>query len=291
MRYEEPVYRPPSEAESLLIQATIGCPHNKCTFCGMYKGKRFRVRKVEEIKDDLRAAREFYGDGAVRSVFFPDANTIIMRTPQLVEILACTRELFPHLDRVTSYGSAKFVIRKTPGEWREIRAAGLTRVHKGLETGDGILLERLKKGATPDEMVEAGRRLKDAGIELSEYLLVGIGGAGRSREHALESARVLNAIDPHFIRLRTWVPVPSAPLYRDYADGTFRLLDPYDALRETRLLLENLQVSSWFLSDHISNFMNLDGRLPQAKEKMLTQIDEALKLPREFFREAIIHHL
>jgi radical SAM superfamily enzyme YgiQ (UPF0313 family) len=290
MRYEEPVYRPPSEAGSLLIQATIGCPHNKCTFCGMYKGKKFHIRKVEDIMEDLKAARDFYGEG-VRTLFFPDGNTIIMRTAQLVEVFKYARELFPGLERITSYGSAKFMIRKSPEEWKELREAGLSRIHAGIETGDAVLLEKLKKGATPEQMVEAGRLVKDADIELSEYILVGIGGSERSREHALGSAYVLNQINPDFIRLRTWVPVPAAPLYEEYKNGLFKLLDPYDALREIKLLLENLEVTSWFLSDHVSNFANLNGRLPGAKEKLLTQIEEALSMPRECFRDQIIHHL
>jgi radical SAM superfamily enzyme YgiQ (UPF0313 family) len=291
MRYEEPVYRPPSEAGSLLIQATLGCPHNKCTFCGMYKGKKFRIRKVEDIKEDLQAARDFYGADNVRTVFFPDGNTIIMRTPQLVDIFSYTRELFPKLERITSYGSAKFIIRKSPDEWKELSEAGLRRIHAGIESGDAVLLEKLKKGATPEQMIEAGRRVKDAGLELSEYILVGIGGLDRTKEHALESARVLNAIDPDFIRLRTWVPVPAAPLYEDYKSGEFKLLDPYASLKETRLLLEKLEVNSWFLSDHVSNFANLNGKLPGAKENLISTIDEALKLPLESFRDQIIYHL
>jgi radical SAM superfamily enzyme YgiQ (UPF0313 family) len=290
MRYEEPVYRPPSEAASLLIQATIGCPHNKCTFCGMYKGKRFRIRRVSEIKEDLNAAREFYGAG-VRSLFLPDANTIFMKTSQLVEVLQFARELFPSLDRITVYGSGKFIRLKSLDELKTLRAAGLSRIHAGLESGDDVLLARLRKGATANEMIEAGLKVKEAGIELSEYILIGIGGLERTKEHALQSARVLNAIDPHFIRLRTWVPVPSAPLYKDYASGKFKLLSPYEALKETRLLIENLSVSSYLASDHISNFINLNGRLPQAKDEFLASIDESLKLPREMFRDEIIYQL
>ena len=290
MRYEEPVYRPPSEAASLLIQATIGCPHNKCTFCGMYKGKRFRIRRVEEIKEDLRMAREFYGRG-VRSLFLPDANTIFMKTSQLIEILQYARELFPSLERITVYGSAKFIKLKSLDELRSLHAAGLSRIHAGIETGDDVLLARLRKGATASEMIEAGLKVKEAGIELSEYILIGIGGLERTREHAVESAKVLSAIDPHFIRFRTWVPVPSAPLYKDYASGRFKLLSPYEALAETRLLIENLNVTSYLASDHISNFVNLNGRLPQAKDDFLAAIDKALKLPREMFRDEIIYQL
>jgi radical SAM superfamily enzyme YgiQ (UPF0313 family) len=290
MRYEEPVYRPPSEAASLLIQATIGCPHNKCTFCGMYKGKRFRIRRVEEIKEDLQTAREFHGPG-VRSLFLPDANTIFMKTSQLIEILRCARELFPRLERITVYGSAKFIKLKSLEELKSLCAAGLSRIHAGIETGDDVLLARLQKGATATEMVEAGIKVKEAGIELSEYILIGIGGQERTKEHALQSARVLNAIDPHFIRLRTWVPVPTAPLYKDYSSGKFKLLSPYEALNETRLLIENLTVTSYLASDHISNFVNLNGRLPEAKQDFLSAIDQALKLPREMFRDEIIYQL
>jgi len=291
MRYEEPVYRPPSEAGSLLIQATLGCPHNKCTFCGMYKGKKFRIRKVEVIKEDLRLARDFYGAENVRTVFFPDGNTIIMRTSQLVEIFDYTRELFPNLERITSYGSAKYIIKKSPEEWKLLYDAGLRRIHVGIETGDSVLLEKIRKGATPEEMIKAGKLVKDAGLELSEYILVGIGGRERWREHALGSAKVLNAIDPDFIRLRTWVPVPAAPLYEEYKSGDFELLGPYEALGEEKLLIENLEVTSWLLSDHISNFANLNGRLPGAKEKLLARIEEALKRPRGDFRDQIINHL
>ncbi|MFH1422160.1 MAG: radical SAM protein, partial [Planctomycetota bacterium] len=179
MRYEEPVYRPPSEAASLLIQATIGCPHNKCTFCGMYKGKRFRIRRVSEIKKDLDMAREFYGTD-VRTLFLPDGNTIFMKTKDLIEILQYAGKLFPKLTRITVYGSAKFLNLKSVDDFKSLREAGLSRIHAGIETGDDVLLSKLKKGATAEQMIEAGRKVKAAGIELSEYILVGIGGRERT---------------------------------------------------------------------------------------------------------------
>lgn len=275
MRYHEPLYRPPSEANSLLIQATIGCPHNRCTFCGMYKGIRFRIRQVQEIKEDLEMARQYYGEG-VRTLFFPDGNTICMKTDQLVEIFGYARALFPRLERITVYGSARFLLLKSPAELRALHEAGLKRIHAGMESGDDETLRRIRKGATSDGMIEAGRRVKEAGIELSEYILVGIGGRDRWQEHALNSARALNAINPHFIRLRTLVPVPNAPLYQDYLRGDFQLPSPHEALREIRLLVEELDVSSLLVSDHVSNYLNIQGTLPAEKQRILDDIDAGL---------------
>lgn len=290
MRYEEPLYRPPSEAESLLIQATIGCPHNKCTFCGMYKSKRFRIRRVEEILEDIAVARSLYGE-YVSSVFLPDGNTIIMRNEQLCELLRSIRFSFPYLKRITTYGSAKFIVRKKERELEELREAGLTRVHTGIESGDAVTLERIRKGVTPDELIKAGLSVKGAGMELSEYIMIGIAGVRRSKVHAEESACVINAIEPHFVRIRTYVPVPNTPLWDEYIDGEFRLLDPYEALYEMRMLVERIECRTRFITDHISNYIYLDGYLPQDREKILKMIDRSLKLPREAFREGLISRL
>ncbi|MFH1230376.1 MAG: radical SAM protein [Planctomycetota bacterium] len=331
MRYEEPVYRPPSEADSLLIQATIGCPHNKCTFCGMYKGKKFRIRPVSEIKEDILLAKKFYGNAVVgcspfllpcafgrsasgvKSIFFPDGNTIIMKVAQLEEIFSFSHQTFPNLNRITLYASAKFLKFKSVEDLKRLKTAGLKRLHKGLESGNDEVLKRIQKGADSKLMIETGKSVKSSGIELSEYVLVGIGGKELWQEHAIDTANVLNAINPDFIRLRTWVPVPNAPLtqwvmpmderraYQDYQTcppkhrrrrgGKFQLLSPYEALKETRLLLETLKVTSLFLSDHISNFVNISGQLPRDKQSMLDRIDRALKLDESSFRPTIIEHL
>ena len=290
MRYEDPIYRPPSEADSLLIQATIGCPHNKCSFCGMYKGKKFHIRPVAEIKEDILSARKFYGD-AFDSAFFPDGNTIIMKTAQLEEIFTFARRTFPNLKRITLYASAKFLKLKSLENLKRLKTAGLNRLHQGLESGNDQILRRIQKGADSKLMIETGQRVKDAGIELSKYVLVGIGGRELWQEHAKDTAKVLNAINPDFIRLRTWVPVPAAPLYKDYQNGKFQLLSPHEALKETRLLLENLNGSSLFLSDHISNFVNISGHLPRDKQSMIDKIDRALKTDESSFRSDIIENL
>lgn len=290
MRYEEPIYRPPSEADSLLIQASIGCPHNKCTFCGMYKEKKFRIRPASEIKEDILLAKKCYGN-TVESIFFPDGNTIIMKVAQLEEIFKFSHQTFPNLKRITLYASAKFLKFKSLEDLKRLKTAGLNRLHKGLESGNDEVLKHIQKGADAKLMKETGKRVKDAGIELSEYVLIGIGGKKLWQEHARDTANVLNAINPDFIRLRTWVPVPVAPLYKDYRSGEFQLLSPYEALKETHLLLENLEVTSLFLSDHISNFVNISGHLPRDKENMLAKINSALQCDENSFRPAIIENL
>ncbi len=291
MRYEGTVYRPPSEAYSLLIQASIGCPHNKCTFCNMYKKTKFRLRTVEEIKEDLAAAREYYGE-YIESLFFPDGNTIVMKTERLVEILNYARQLFPHLQRITVYGSARFVDRKSAEELRQLKAAGLSRVHTGMESGDDVTLERIKKGTTCDQIISAGLKLKQAGIEVSEYYLTGIGGLERSREHAVNSARVLSAFSPDFIRIRTLVPYPGTPLYEEYHQGNFTLLTPHQALQELHWLVENLECDgSMLLSDHVANYWNIQGKLPEDKNKMLASIDHALSLDKSHFRPSHLSRL
>lgn len=291
MRYEGTVYRPPSEANSLLIQATIGCPHNKCTFCAMYKDTKFRIRPVEEIKEDLLAARKYYGD-IVESVFFPDGNTIIMKTDQLVEIFSYTHELFPRLKRITVYGSARFVDKKSEKDLLRLREAGLTRVHTGMESGDDTVLAKICKGTNSEQIVSAGLKLKAAGIEVSEYYLVGIGGKDLSTQHALNSAKTLNLFSPEFIRLRTYVPIPFTPLFDDYKTGSFKLLSPHEALREIRILIQNLVCEgSILLSDHVSNYWNVHGSLPHDKEKMLKEIDHALTMDEDNFRAPHIGRL
>ncbi|HWQ61429.1 MAG TPA: radical SAM protein, partial [Negativicutes bacterium] len=290
MRYEGMVYRPPSEAGSLLIQCTIGCPHNKCTFCPMYKGTAFRIRPVADIREDLRLAQQYYGE-SVETIFLPDGNTVLMKTDQLAEILRYAHELFPRLRRITSYGSARFIALKSAAELQQLREAGLTRIHSGMESGDDVVLAHICKGATAAEIIDAGLKVKAAGMELSEYVLIGIGGRERSREHATASAAVLNAINPDFIRLRTYIPMPGTPLYDEYRRGQFGLLSPHEALRETALFIENLAVTGLLYSDHPSNFAYVNGRLPDDKAAMLAAIAELLKSPENDFRPPAVGSL
>jgi radical SAM superfamily enzyme YgiQ (UPF0313 family) len=250
----------------------------------MYKDKKFRIRPVADIRQDLNSAREYYGEN-VQSLFLPDGNTILMKTLELVEILSYARQLFPRLSRITMYGSAQFLNLKSLDELTALREAGLDRIHSGMESGDDVTLKRICKGSTAEQIVAAGRKVIQAGMELSEYVLIGIGGQERTREHALESARVLNAINPDFIRLRTLIPMPGTPLFESYQKGEFQLLGPHQALEETGLFIDNLTVEATQLfSDHHSNYAWVHGRLPLEKARLLEKIEELLLMPESEFR-------
>ena len=284
MRYEGVVYRPPSEAGSLVIQATLACPHNKCAFCGMYKGRGFRVRPVEEVIEDLDMALHVRGRDGVHTIFLADGNTAVLPAEKLVAIGEAAKARFPRLQRITVYGSAKFLVKKSLDEWRRVAEAGITRIHSGLESGDAVTLQSINKGVTPEEAVEAYRHVMSAGIELSVYVMVGVAGAERWREHALGSADVLNQAPPSFIRLRTFVPQPGTPWHDRWARRELTLLSAYEALQETRLLIEHLEGPTTLLSDHVSNFLDVHGRIPEDKAAMLAQIDEAVGWPMKRFR-------
>ena len=283
MRYEGTVYRPPSEAGSLIIQATIGCPHNRCAFCGMYSDTQFRRRPTVEVIEDLDMALEAYGHG-VRTIFLADGNSAALPTDTLIELGEAAGERFPHLERITMYGSAKFLVKKSLEEWKRIAAAGITRVHSGLESGDPVTLEQIRKGVDPESAVQAFNHLMEAGVELSVYLMVGVAGIERWREHAEGSAAVLNQASPDFVRLRTFVPMIGTEWCERWQRGDLTLLDAHQALRETRLLVEGLQGPTVLLSDHISNFLDVHGRIPEDKGLMLEVIDEALEWSLEAFR-------
>jgi radical SAM superfamily enzyme YgiQ (UPF0313 family) len=274
--YDFPPFRPPSEANSLLLRVTRGCPWNRCAFCSMYKGTKFEIRPVEEVLGDIETARDLYGD-RVRTVFIGDSNSLVVKTEMLVKVLNALLSSFPHIERVTSYARAQTIAKKPLEDLIRIRQAGLDRLHVGLETGDQDLLKEIAKGATREEMVEAGKKAKEAGFEYSLYVLLGIGGETRWEQHAKGTAEVLNQIDPHFIRVRTFIPQPNSQLYEAMIDGRFQPAQPETILKETKLLLEKLQVTSQFLSDHISNLLPLHGKLPEDQKKMIQTIEEVLK--------------
>jgi len=278
--YDFPPFRPPSEANSLLLRVTRGCPWNRCTFCSMYKTIKFEVRDLGEIQTDIEMAKELYGD-RIRTVFIGDSNSLLIKTEILVQVLNSLFSSFPLIERVTSYARAKTLFKKPIEDLARIYRAGLNRLHVGLETGDRDLLKEIEKGATPEEMIEAGRKAKQAGFEYSLYVLLGIGGEEKWESHAKGTAEVLNQIDPHFIRVRTFIPQPGSPLYDAMMEGRFRSASPETILKENKLLLEGLQVTSQFLSDHISNLLPLYGKLPEEKERMVQMIDDALKGLRE----------
>jgi radical SAM superfamily enzyme YgiQ (UPF0313 family) len=246
----------------------------------MYKDTRFEIRALDEVLSDIETAKELYGE-RVQTVFIGDSNSLTAKTEMLVQVLESLYSAFPHVERVTSYARAKTLVKKPAEDLERIRKAGLTRLHAGLETGDRELLETIRKGATPEEMVEGGRKAKKAGFEYSLYVLLGIGGENRWEQHARGSAEVLNQVDPDFIRVRTLIPQPNSALYDAMVKGDFGLTSPETILKETKLLLEGLNVHSVFLSDHVSNLLPLHGKLPEEKDRMIGIVEEGLKRFRE----------
>ena len=284
MYYKGPIYRPPSEADSLLIQATIGCPHNRCTFCMVYKnGPRYRVRPVSDVKEDILKAKSHYGLH-VQTLFLPAGNTIAMKTEDLSEICSFAKATFPTLERITVYGSSQFIHKKGPRELKRLARAGLGRIHVGLESGDDIILKSIRKGTYAEQQIEAGRWAMAAGIELSLYVILGIGGHERTHEHAKETAQVINEIAPDFVRLRTFVPKINTPLLEEVVEGRFKMLTPYGVLEEAGSLLERVTISTLLTSDHYTNYINLCGRLPDDKPRLLKEISHALKQDESEFR-------
>jgi radical SAM superfamily enzyme YgiQ (UPF0313 family) len=314
---EQGPIRPPSEARSLLLRVTRNCPWNRCEFCHIYKGQRFSLRIVEEVKKDIDAiaaiAAEIKADPAGsdlnrsrhypdeyrriflwlysggKTVFLQDADNLILRTKDLVEILTYLKKTVPTVNRITTYSRAKTVSRKPLAELKEIHDAGLSRIHIGLESGYDPILEYVQKGVTAQELINAGRKVKEAGISLSEYIMPGLGGKSMWRQHAVETARVLNEINPDFIRVRTMQALKKMAIYRKIEAGELELLNDDEIIAEERLLIENLDgISSRFVSDHILNLLEeLEGELPAAKATMLAVIDRYLGLPqsdRENFR-------
>jgi radical SAM superfamily enzyme YgiQ (UPF0313 family) len=288
LRYEGPIYRPPSEADSLLIQATVGCPHNKCTFCMVYKkGPLYRVRPVKEICEDIDEACDEYGQ-TVKSLFFPAGNSIAMPTRDLAAICRYSLDKFRRLQRITVYGSSQYIAKKGLADMVTLRDAGLSRIHVGLESGDDDTLKRVKKGTNAAEQIEAGRIVRAAGMQLSEYVVLGLGGVEGSVRHAVKTAEALTEIEPDFVRLRTLVPKINTLLLHQIKKGRFQLLSPHQVLREARLLIENLHCRTILTSDHYTNYLDLSGNLPEDKGRLLDEIDLALHRDPHSFRPFFI---
>ena len=277
MRYEGNVFRPPSEARSYILQCTVGCTHNRCTFCAMYKDKKYHVRPMTEIKEDIKMAQRYYHD--VEKVFLADGDALAMVTTDLIEILGELYQAFPSLKHVGIYASPDSIIEKEIAELTALKAAGLTIAYLGVETGDPELLLDIRKGVTYDEMVEAGKRIRRAGILLSVTVLLGLAGrTPQAAQHALNTAKICNEMNPDYIGALTLMLVPKTELYRRMEKGEFELPGPFEILDEMRILISNLQVKETeFRSNHASNYLPIKGRLPQDKEKMLALINDIIK--------------
>lgn len=281
MRYEGTVYRPPSEAYSLIVQVTIGCSHNKCTFCSMYKDKKFRIRNLDEIFDDLYEGRNDYTK--VRRIFLADGNALVLKTEDLKKILLKIKELFPECERVGIYSAPKDILRKSVDELKQLKESGLGIAYLGIESGSDTILNEIKKGVTSKEIIEAGKRIKESGIKLSTTLISGLGGREKWQEHAKESARVVNDINPDYLGLLTLLVQEGTELYEKIKTGEFKLLTPKEVLKETKVFIENLNVDNCvFRSNHASNYVALGGTLKKDKENILNDIEEYLEMDFDY---------
>ena len=276
MRYEGNIFRPPGEWKSYLLQCTIGCSYNKCTFCGMYKDKSFRVRSLKDILEDIDMAKAYYGD--VKRVFLCDGDAIIMRQDELLAILEKLYQSFPSLEKVTTYAGPKSTMTKTAEQLRELRHAGLVRTYLGVESGSDEVLKATNKGVTAQEMLEAGLRLTEAGFDLWDIILIGLAGPGEaSTKHAIQTAELINKMKPRHLSAMTYMVADGTPMAEDVHAGRFQVLSPDETLREIRTLIEHLETGPLhFTSNHASNYLPLKGTLPDDKEHLLSLIDAAL---------------
>ena len=275
IEYDPPVYRPPGEWRSFLVQATIGCSHNGCTFCGMYKGKKFRIRSMDDIIGDIREAAAFYNQ--YEKVFLCDGDAIVMKTEDLLEIIGEIKKDFPHCRLISTYAGPRSTLSKTPEELKILHEAGLGRAYLGIETGMEALLQSTNKGVSRAEMLEAGLRLRNAGIDLWGIILIGLGGKPLSMENARETAKIINEMQPNHLSAMNYTPVEGTKLGNQALRGEFQVLGAKESLMETAELIRNLEVSGMhFTSDHASNYLPLKGTLNEDRDKLLRLIDGAI---------------
>ena len=275
MHYEGNIIRPPSEANSILLQVTVGCSRNKCTFCGTYKGERFRIKPDSIIMEDIAFAAQHCQ--RQRRVFLCDGDALIIPQNRLLKILKEIEKQLPWVTRVGLYANVKALKMKTVDELKELKAHGVGIAYLGLETGDNVTLKNINKGATAAQMIEMGRKAKKAGFKLSVTVLLGIAGAERSQVHAQETGRVLSEIDPDYVGALSLMLIPETPLHQSYVSGEFRLIEPQEMLAELRTMIASTHLTrGLFHANHASNYLPIRARFPKEKETTLQLIDEAL---------------
>lgn len=275
MHYEGNIIRPPSEADSILLQITVGCSRNKCTFCGTYTGERFRIKPDSIIMEDIAFAATYCR--RQRRVFLCDGDALIIPQKRLLNILTEIKKQLPWVTRVGLYANAKSIDLKTPDELKELKAHGTGIAYMGLETGDDVTLKNINKGASSSHMIEMGRKIREAGIKLSITVLLGIAGRERSIIHAEETGRVLSAIDPEYVGALSLMLIPGTPLYKDFKAGKFILIEPDEMLKELRAMINATNLTKGqFHANHASNYLPIKARLPKDKDATIKLIDMAL---------------
>jgi radical SAM superfamily enzyme YgiQ (UPF0313 family) len=276
MRYEGNIFRPPSEAYSLLVQVTIGCTHNKCTFCSMYKDKQFHIRKLEDILEDLAWARRHYA--RVERIFLCDGDALALSVNKLMPILNYIKENFPECERVTAYARAEDALRKTDEELKQLYEAGLTMAYVGAESGSEKVLEDIHKGETRQQLIDGVKKIEASGMKASVTFISGLAGKAGWEEHAIETGKMISEMSPSYVALLTLIVDPSVPMAKDIESGKMELLSAEEVMKETLLMLENTEVTRKcvFRSNHASNYLSLKGNLPDDKERMMEQIREAM---------------
>lgn len=277
MKYEGLIYRPPSEAYSLLLQVTIGCSHNKCTFCSMFKAKNFRVRKMEEIFADLDEARRIYR--YVGRIFLCDGDALCLSMEKLMAILEYIKEKFPECERVGVYGSPRDVLEKSHEDLETLREAGLSIIYIGAESGSDKVLRNVCKGATAEEIIKAIKRIEESGIKASVTFISGLAGRDDWEEHAVMTGKMISEAQPSYVGFLTLMVEEGTPLAEDVKNGSFKLLTPEEVLAEAALMIGNINVEKTcvFRSNHASNYLSLAGNLPDDKEDMLKTIRRAME--------------
>lgn len=282
--YDYPLYRPPSEGNSLIIQATLGCSHNKCSFCNMYKSKKFTIKSVEAIKKDIDYFRKTYP--YVEKIFLADGDALIIQTKDLVEILTYIKGIFPECNRVTLYGSPKSILLKTKEELKDLKSLGLSMIYMGVESGDEEVLKDINKGVSGEELVKAAMRVKESGILLSVTVIAGIGGQEKSKSHGIKTGEIITKMCPDYLGILTLMVEENTELYHRIINKEFTILSDKEILEEIKILVENINVKepTIFRCNHASNYISLRGTFPNDKELILKQIDyyrDANKLRRE----------
>ena len=276
MNYEGMIFRPPSEATSLILQVTVGCSYNRCTFCSAYQQKTFRVKSFEEVKEDIDEASLLRSQ--IRRVFLADGDALVLPHEELVRILRYLRTKLKGLERVGIYANARDILNKSVEELKELQKLGLGILYLGIESGNREVLRRIKKNGTVDQLIRAGRRVKESGILLSVTVLLGIGGIEKSQVHAQDTGKILTEIDPDFVGALSLMVVPGTSIAREIETGELVLPDPFGLIRELEIMIRHCHLTqSFFASNHASNYLPLRIRMPEEKEEALRRIREVLR--------------